>query len=230
MIRAILGEMADRLDENLPAGLYVAISVEPERVRQRLRGARRPFVDPASPSLPSLEQVDETAAFLVRQLSYTSMSTGALASVVGLASVPPEAVANAVVALRLAQRLAVVYGFDPATDRGQIAVWRALAAGLEFELPGEGPLQVRIRDLPNVIRPSVQSAGLELTRSVLVQSVWLLLRRITRLMPIVSPGISAISARRRVRDMGGRMQQALRRLAEMPADPLRGMADAVELG
>ena len=55
--------------------------------------------------------------------------------VVGLAGVPPEAMVRLIQSFRLAQRIAVIYGYDPATDRGRIHVRRVFSAAWGFELP-----------------------------------------------------------------------------------------------
>lgn len=226
-LRDVLALLIERADEQLPAGFYTAISVPPERVRDRLRKNRRAFFDPDAPT-PELRDVDETARWVVEQSSLRAASLGGFAGVGGAISVPPEALASAIATLRLAQRLAIVYGFDPETDRGQMAVWKALGAGLELVLPMQGPLQVRIRDLPQMLAPvAVQSASAELTRAVLWSSL-ATIARFTRVLPIVGPAFGAVSARRRTQEVGERMMGALRRIVDVPGD-LPPIEDAFEI-
>jgi hypothetical protein len=229
-VREVLAQLLEHADHRLPSGFYLAISVPTERVRSKLRRSRRAFIDPGEAAPPELADVDATATWVISQASLSGAMLGGFASVAGAASVPPEALATAVAWVRLAQRLAIVYGFDPETERGQLAVWRALAAGLELQMPDHGPLSMRVRDLPTMILPraTMVSASAEMARAVLRQSLWSLATRVTRLVPIVSPGVSAVSARRRVSDVGERMKAALRRLAEVPGD-LDVVEDAVEV-
>ena len=226
-MREVLSFLIERADEQLTAGFYTAISVPPERVRERLRKHRRAFVDPdAAP--PEMRDVNETARWVVEQSSLRAASLGGIAGVGGPVSVPPEALASAIATLRLAQRLAIVYGFDTETDRGQMAVWKALAAGLQLELPSQGPLQVRMRDIPQMLVPvTVQSASAELTRAVLWSSL-ATLARVTRLLPVVSPAFGAVAARQRTREVGDRMIAALRRIVEIPGE-LPQVEDAFEI-
>ena len=226
-LRDVLQELAERMDQRLPAGLYVAVSVPTGAYRERLRRQRRVFVDPAVAEV-AMHDVDATAAWLVRQASLTSASVGGFASFAGAATVPPEAVAQAIAVLRLAQRLAIVYGFDPETSTGELAVWKALAIGLELTLPGDGPMQVRMRDIPGMLLPTRKdSTGAELAGAVIRRTTWMLASRMIRFIPLVSPAISAVSAHRSARDVGGRMQEALRRQVELPNGA--GVEDAEEV-
>ena len=228
-VRDVVNQLAEHADLRLLAGLYSAVSVPTERVRERLRRTGRPFVDGDGPPPPMID-VDDTATWVIEQATYSAASLSGFAALGGLASIPPETIASSVAVLRLAQRLAVVYGFDPDTDRGQVAVWRALAAGLEVELPGEGPLEVRLRDLPQMMLPSVtlESAGAQFARAVIVRTAFSILRRVTRLVPVVSTGMSAYSARQRMAETGARMQSALQRLSETAGSTL-AIEDAVEI-
>lgn len=215
--RDVVADLAERMDRRLPAGFYAAVSVPTEGVRARLRRDRRAFIDPDAAAVPPMHEVDATAERVIRQASFGSASLGGIASIAGAASVPPEALAQTIAVLRLAQRLAIVYGFDPDTERGRIAVRRALAAGLELDLPDEGPLEVRMSDLPRLLAPrDARSAGLTLARSAVRSTTYMLARRVSRLVPFVSPAFSAVAARRRVQEVGLRMRELLRRLAEVP--------------
>ncbi len=223
-----MSEWSEFADAHLPAGLYLAVSVPTERVRDQMRVAGRVFLGPDRPSV-SMVDVDDTARWWIERSMITAAGISGIAAVGGLASVPPEAMGRAVSLVRLAQRLAITYGFDPEQERGQIAVWRALAAALEVELPAEGPMDVRVSDLRSLVAPAaaLQSVGVSMVRSVM----WRTLRQVSgglmRWVPVVSPALSAISARRRVRESGARMSDALRRLAEVPVG--HAVEDAVEI-
>ena len=132
--------------------------------------------------------------------------------------------------MRLGQRLAVVYGFDPEEPKGQMALWRALAAGLQIELPAQGPMEVRLRDMPRALVPraSVSSAGTWFAQQIVRQSVRSAASSVLRFVPGAAPVYAAYSARRRVQEVGARMQQVLRRLAETPPER-RFVEDAVEV-
>lgn len=233
-IRDVASEALGRVDASLLAGLYTSVSVSPRRVRRSLRVSGRPFLDPDAVERPSLVQVDHTARWVVEQSGFRLGMFGGVAGTAGAASVPPEVVATTIAGLRLAQRLAIVYGFDPHTDRGEMAVWRALAGGFEVELPGDGPVSMRVSDLPGALvrGRGPRSASEALATAVVRESASMVGRRLARWLPVplLSSGLSATAARDRMREIGERMRLVLRRLAEAPAaDPDR-VEDAVELG
>lgn len=217
VVRDVLKEWAERVDVRLLPNLYAAVSVPTEPVRQQLRRMRKPFLDPANESPPPSE-VDRTAQWLITQSASRSTFVAGVAGLGGAASVPPETIATLIAAVRLAQRLTIVYGLDPETDSGQMALWRALAAGFQIEVPAQGPMALRIRDLPGLVGTrSADTAPGELARSLVQSSTWMIAGRISRLVPILSSGFSARAARRRVQEMGGRMAEVLRRIGDLPA-------------
>jgi hypothetical protein len=222
-----LRDLLHRADADLMAGGYHAVSVDAERVRRQLRTAGRAYVDPGSPS-PSLADLDATAHWIVGQSRFTSGALGGLAGLAGAASVPPEIAAQGVGVVRLAQRLAVVYGFDPSTDRGRTALWRALAAGLSVEV-SDGPVALRVSDVPALLRPHVgaRSVGTVLAHAVVFESARSVAGRFGRLLPFVASLAAARDARRRTEQVGARMIDVLRRLSEPGA--LLVTEDALEI-
>ena len=155
VVRDIASELAGWLDERLVQGVYASVSVPVEKERARLRRTGRPFYDPVLGVQPDRSEVDRTARLVVRQSVFQATALGSFAGLGGAASVPPEVAATLVAIVRLAQRLGVVYGFDPESDRGRMAMWQALSAGLDVELPSSGPLGMRMSDLPRVLAPQV---------------------------------------------------------------------------
>lgn len=227
-LRDLFDRLVDHADQRLPAGFYAAISVPTARTRERLRARHKAFIDPDRSEVPAMVDVDATATWVISQSKLNYATLGGIAAVGGWASVPPEALASAMGVVRLGQRLAVVYGFDPETDKGQMALWRALASGLEMELPSEGPMQVRLRDLPAVLAPQPVSAGTYMARQVLTRQAYAIATRFTRLIPLVSPILSASRSHSRMHAVGERMRDVFRRLAEIPAE-MRFVEDAVEV-
>lgn len=222
-----LRELLERADADVVAGLYHAVSIDPDRVRRQLRTAGRPYADPAGPS-PSLGELDATARWVVSQARFKTSALGGFAGLAGAASVPPEIAAQGIALVRLAQRLAVVYGFDARTDRGRTALWRALASGLEIPLP-DGPIALRTSDLPALLVPRVvpRSVGTALAHAVVFESVRYVSGRFGRFFPLISSAFSARDARQRTEEIGERMIEVLRRLSEPGAMPL--VEDACEV-
>lgn len=229
----LLRDMFHRVDDRLVHGWYRSMSVPSERVRRHLRHAGRPFCDPRAPSQPTLIELDGTARWVIDQSRFNATALGGIAGLAGLASVAPEVAATVVAVMRMAQRLAIVYGFDPESDRGQMALWRALAAGFEVDLPDRGPVGIRVSDLPAIVAPRVlapRTVGGNLAASILRKAAWMVAGRVTRLVPIYSSGTAALNSRRNMAEMGDRMRLVYRRMAEVPHTTRDALEDAVEVG
>jgi hypothetical protein len=225
-----LVRLLERVDGALVERWYAAVSVRSERVRVMYRHARRPFMDPGRDEHPPIHMLDLTAAWVVEQAGHGGATLGALAGLGGIASVPPEILATAVASLRLGQRLALVYGFDPATDRGKVVLWRALAAGWEVDLPDHGLVGTRASELPSVISGTLvpRTVGGGLARAIVRRSAWNIGSRFLRLLPVVSAAFSSADRRALLLEVGGRMAVVFRALAETSGSPLL-IEDAVEL-
>jgi hypothetical protein len=205
-------------DERALPTLFALVSVRPESFRSWLRARDLPFVEPGS-APRGLREVDRTADHVVEQAGATGTGIAALGGLGGGLAAPSEAVAWAVATVRLAQRLAVVYGFDPSTPRGRAAVARALAAGFGAALPDDGPSGLRVTEVLRGVAtrqplPGPTQVGTLLARAVMRRSVRLATGRLGRLVPVVSSGVGAVENRRATLEIGARMKDVLRRLAE----------------
>jgi hypothetical protein len=232
--RERLGDGLRQVDASLVAAVHAGISVDADKVRSWLRGAQRPFVDPDHKALPSSHELERTAHWVIEQSRFKLALLGGVAGVAGAVSVPPEALASTLASLRLAQRLSIVYGFDPNSDRGERAVWSAMAAGFGLELPGDGPVGLKASELPLVLVRGARARypNGAIAAAVLRESAWRIGRRMSRWMalPGLSSALSAAGAHQRASEIGTRMLASLQRLADAPAiDPSR-LEDAVELG
>lgn len=229
---AVVTDVLDKADATLVVGWYHAVSVHPERIRAWLRFRGLPFVDPILPEPPVLAEVDRSAEVVIGRAGNLLGVVGGAAGFAGAATVPPEWVATNIGVLRLAQRLCLVYGFDPTTDRGEMAMCRALAAAYNIEVPETGPLRMRIRDLPSLLRSegsARQGIGTRLARAMARSSAWWVAGRITRFVPVLSASSHAVETRTHVTETGRRMKEVLRRLAEVPNALPSPVEEAVEV-
>lgn len=230
MLRDLLSDAASEADDELLSRVYAAVSVPSEFVREVWRRAGWDFVDPGFPA-PQLPRLDVTAGRVVRQAATQAAAVGGVAGLGGVVFLPPEILAHVVAVVRLGQRLCLVYGFDPETDRGRMALSRALAAGLDVDLPEQGAVRVRVRDLPwLMVHPAQHNAVGELGRQLLWRTARLVVGRVVgRAVPVVSSGVGAWTGRRRMLRVGARMSSVLRRLAEAPGGTPTPVEDAVEV-
>lgn len=216
----------------LPETLYDAVSVSTDEVRRELAGEGIPFVDPLTGTWPELEELDEGAARLASDARGVAAAIAAAGALAGIAGVPPELLASFVHSLRMGQRMAVIYGFDPASDKGQILLRRAMSAAYGVSLPSGGTPGIRLRDLPGTLMERLPEAGGAVTwaaRTAARRVATAPLRRVVRWVPGLATGLSAWSARKALVERAERMRAVYRAAWEgRPLDPAE-IEDAVEL-
>lgn len=213
----LVRDLLDRADDAAARRLYRLASIRPDRERARLRAAGRPHLAPDLPP-PTWEELAETSDWVIDQAHRRRAVTIRLTGLAGAPSLPSEVAIRGIGLLRLAQRLALVHGFDPGDDRGQAAIRQALAAGLG-QRPFEGPLQARLTDLARS-RPSV---GGQLARAVVGTASADAVRGLERLIPLV--GATRVDVG--LVEAGERMASVYRRLAVLPGP--RRLEDATEV-
>lgn len=232
--RDIVGEAvtdaARTLDTGSVQALYAAVSVSVSWERQRLRRGHRVFVDPDASRAPDPAAVARTARWLIAQATWKATVLGGAAGLGGLASVPPEVMGQLIGILRLGQRLAIVYGFDPSTERGGMALRQALSAGLGIDIPEGGPLGLAASDLPRILAGSAPTeVSVAMTRALVRQSAWLVVGSVARFVPGLAVGAGAWRARSTMREVGERMRASLSRAAGLPDVDAPDVVEAVEV-
>lgn len=213
-VREALDDLGGLLDEELLPAVVAAATLDPAEVRDALDADGLAWHDPARGRSPSLGELDATAQELLKRSVRRATVRGAVAGLAGIASIPPEAVAALVQLTRLAQRLAVVYGHDPDTDRGRVWLVRALAEAVEVDLPRQGRWDLRLSNLRAAFG-RVDQEGPDraawLARVLAVRAGGGTGERLLRLVPGLGSGLSAASARRTIRRQGTRMIAVYRR-------------------
>lgn len=217
----------------LPA-LYAAVSVPADTTRAWLRDRGLPFLDPALGTVgqPRLADVDRTADHVIAQSQARAAGVGAVGGVAGWLALAPEVAAWVLGSLRMAQRLAVVYGFDPSSDRGHVVLSRAVAAGFEVDLPDQGLTGLSVSDLARAFRPAPidpRAVGGRLARAVAWRSLRFVTGRVGRLLPVVASGVSAVDNHREAARIGERMKAVYRRLADPGGASDGRVVDAIEV-
>ncbi len=231
-VPSVVGAALDRVDNSLLRGGYRVVSVPTERVRAWLRFRGLAFLEPGAADAPSLADLDRSAEVVMARARSNASALSGAAGLGGAASIAPEVVGTTVTVLRLAQRLCVIYGFDPQTDRGRMALWRALAAAYDVDVPSVAPAELRISDLPSVMgRSNPQDSPFSggLAAAMMRRSARWAAGRMLRFVPVVSMGTSATLAHGHMDHTGRRIQQVLRRLTEVPPDTDGPPEDAFEL-
>ena len=215
-IKQALNNLGERLDQDLLPYLYETASLTTTEVRGEL-GALVEFGKDHDLFTDSYA-LDLAADHVIKKAVRTATFRGAVAGAGGLVAIPPEIVAAAVQLLHLAQRLAVLYGHDPETDKGRVLLTQAMAKAFEVALPAQGRLGVRVKDLPQMVSTQLNPNQTEETRVAHRRNtVWMartfatriavsLTSRFGRAIPGIGAAVGSMEARRRLKEQGERMK------------------------
>ncbi len=222
-------QLAEQVDGGAVRALIAAVGVRTSRVRSRLHAAGLSFVGQPDRA-PEPWELDRAAQVVIGWSRANVGMVGGMTGLGGILGLPPEAAALVVARLRLAQRLAVVFGFDPETDRGRVAVARALAAAWELDLPPGGVEGMRVSEIARLAvarapRPSLPS---EVATAVAVRSALSVFGRFGRLVPLLGSAVAVVEGQSRIEESGRLMVRVLRRLAGAPEGGA-DVEDAVEV-
>ncbi|MEE2752123.1 MAG: EcsC family protein [Myxococcota bacterium] len=202
--------LEERLDEELLPAIYATLSVSTQTLRDELERLGHAM----EPSEASAYDLDAAADDLINASAKRSMAVGAVGGVGGIVAIPPEIMAQLVGSLRLAQRLAVLYGFDPETELGAMLLWHAMAEAHGVTLPKEGSLDIRFRDLPRALgaqKPDTREAAAWMVRQIVRRAIRNTTRKFTRWIPGLTVGLSARGAFRQTKSQGASMKAVFRR-------------------
>jgi len=217
-----LRQLAQDADERVMAGWFAAISVNSSTVRLQLKRAGHTTMGPHDRA--------GAARHVIAQCAHRATALGGMAGLGGFASVPPEAAAQLIAVVRLGQRIGVIYGFEPHTDRGKLALWQALAAAYDIDLPHRGSVGLRLTDLPAVVAPwmlTSRTISAGLLRGALLKNTLSMGARFSRALPVFSAAAAAAQGRRRVGALGTKMLATFTRLSDFT--PGLAVDDALEL-
>ena len=209
--QALRNLVDDRLDRDLLAPLVAATGLTRRAIVQELdaQGLAHGF----GATRPPPTELDLSAQALIERARDQGAALGAATGLAGALGVPPEVLGSMVQLLRLAQRMAVVYGVDPETDAGGMVTWRAIAAAYQLQVPDQAELTLRVRDLPRAAmgrlrtpQPSAAWAAQHLVASARAA----IMARGIRAVPGLATAWSAWAARGRIQEQGERMQRVFR--------------------
>lgn len=210
--------------------LLAAVGVRADAVRRRLVRSGLVYVGQEG-AAPEPWELDRTVAVVIGWSRANVGLVGGMTGLGGLLGVPPEMAARLAATVRLAQRLAVVFGLDPDSDRGRIAVSRALAAAWGVELPPGGIERLRLQELAQLMGGEAPEAGAlpgQVATALVVGGATRWLGRLGRVLPVLSSAVSAVEGQHAIEGLGRRLAVALRRQADLP-DGAGGVEDAVEV-
>ena len=200
------------LDEGLLRAVYRLASVPAEDVLADLRPGSPLLSVDAVATLPP-EQIDPLVDRYIRDARLQAGVAGAGLGLVGWAGVPPGIAHVFVLHIRLAQRVAMAYGTDWRTDRGEIELWRGLAAAVEARVDWEGLDADLLGKLPAIVAGPGTVRNPLLLRAI--QAVALRVAqtaglRATRWVPVIGSGTGLVLGFLQIDRVGKRLKRNFR--------------------
>jgi hypothetical protein len=215
MIRRVKTEdfargLLDTLDEGLFQTVYRMGSVDVDDVLRKIRnaGVEVDGLDDLG-SVPT-EELDPIVNGYIRRARFAAAASGISFGFGGWLSLPPGLAHLVVVCLRLAQRTSLVYGFDHRTDRGEIELWKALAAATGANVDWEGTEAELMRRLPAVVTGTGTFSNpllLKAFQAVVVRVALAAGLRATRWVPMVGSGSGLVLNYLQVDRIGRQLKQ-----------------------
>ena len=157
--------------------------------------------------------LDGLADQYIRNAKLMTSLSGAGLGAGGLMLVGPELSILAANILRMAQRLAIVYGFDYTKPGEALHVWASLARALGVDKIKDGAQSVAVRTLPKVLAtgPARSQAFKTLIKMIAARLGLLVTERgLARALPLVGAAVAGVSNYQLVRDLGGKIQAYFR--------------------
>ena len=217
------------IDEGLLDGIYRASSVDPAEVFAALSRGRKPITSVDEIAQLPVELLDPAAQRFLRGARREAAMSGAALGFGGWMGVPAGLVHLLVVVVRLAQRMALSYGFDCRDERGEIELWRAVAESVGARVDWDGLESNVMMRLPVAFTGSGVFANpllLRAARAVIARLAVLSGSRVGRWIPLVGGGSGAILNYVEVDRIGRRLQAHWRSRHGLASfDP----ADAIEV-
>ena len=221
--KEIAKAIEERLESELVPAVYATLSVPTEQIQRELKQGGH-LGDRPTPA-----DRDQAADALIAGAARTATALGAVGGLGGAAALAPEILGQLIGSLRLAQRLATVYGFDPHAENGAQLLWRAMAAAHGVNMPAAGRMDVSLGELKQVLgkQPTEPSyAATWMLQQILRRTTSAIARRTSRWIPGVGMGVSALAAGKRMAGQGARMKAVYRGAFEHDPDPGEDIEEA----
>ena len=156
--------------------------------------------------------LDGLADQYIRNAKLMTSLSGAGLGAGGLLFAGPEISILAANILRMAQRLAIVYGFDYRKPGEALHVWTALARALGVEKVSDGASSIAVRNLPKLLASGTRTQAFKSLIKLIAARLGLLVteRGLARALPLVGAAVAGVTNFQLVRDLGGKIQAYFR--------------------
>ena len=226
----LLKDLGIRVDEDLPPAILKRVSVELVDYQLELNRQGLRFDLRGGSERPSAQDLKESAEYAINKSVRSAGMLGAASGLVGMFGVPPEALARIVQSFRLAQRMAIIYGHDPDSDRGGMHIKKAMSAAWGFDLPDQARADIRLSDLKGLVRsglPALHDGSAWMARTLTKTATAAVGRRFSRWLPGLGAGMGLLQARRLAREQGQRIHASFAKSWKSPHR--RDIEDAIEI-
>jgi len=199
----------DTIDEGLFQRLYQVASVEPESVFADLREAGHDVSTLEDLQKLPTEVLDSLADNYIRRARRKAAVGGVSLGIGGWLGLGPGLSQLLILILRLSQRISLVYGFDYRSGRGELELWKALAAAVGASLRWEGTEAEIVKRLPVAVTGSGAFANpllMQALRAVVKRVALLSGRQVTRWLPLVGGGTGMVFNYLEVGRIGNRLK------------------------
>ncbi|MEE2829435.1 MAG: EcsC family protein [Myxococcota bacterium] len=203
----------DALDEGLFQNVYRLASVELSEVVKDFQNSGSAVQDLADIRDLDIRVLDKRADRYIRRAKRSAALSGVSLGAAGWLALPPGLIHLVVVALRLAQRISLSYGFDYRTDRGEIELWKALAKAVDADVNWEGTEAELLRRLPTVVTGSNTFSNpllLKAVQTVVVRLAAAAGLHASRWVPVVGSGTGLVINYLEVDRIGRRLKESWR--------------------
>jgi hypothetical protein len=210
MARAVL----NALDHGLFQTLYRMTWVDPGTVVKDVRASGADVTDLSEFGNLPTDQLDSVADRYIRRARRSAAISGISFGAGGWLGLPPGLGHLVVVIVRMAQRISLTYGFDYRTDRGEIELWKGLAAATGANIDWEGTEADLMRRLPAVVTGTGAFSNplmLKAFQAVVTRIAIASGLRLTRWVPVVGGGSGLVLNWLQVDSIGRHLKETWRR-------------------
>ncbi len=226
----LLIDLGIRVDEDLPPAVIKRIGIDLESYHLELAnlGLRYDLRD--AMNRPTAGELARSAEYAIQKSVRSAGMLGVASGFAGMFGVPPEALARIIQTFRLAQRIAIIYGHDPESDRGSMHVKKAMSAAWGIDLPSQARADLKMSDLKGVLKaglPALHDGSAWMARTLTKTATAAVGRKASRWIPGFGAGMALFQARRLAKDQGNRIHQSILRNWTSPQKA--SIEDAVEI-
>jgi len=203
----------DTIDEGVLQRLYQVASVEPEAVLDDVRKGGHAVESLHDLQKLPTEVLDALVDGYIQRAKRVAAVGGVSLGLGGWLGLGPGLSQLLVVILRLGQRISLAYGFDYRTDRGELELWKGIAAAVGASLRWEGVEAELIKRLPVAVTGSGTFTNpllMQALRAVIARVALSSGRQVTRWLPLVGGGTGMIFNYLEVDRIGRRMKATWR--------------------